>query len=114
MFSLPILANTCTTALFKPSPQQALLDGSLTRHITVRLYSRDPASLLCIPVTDTTCLLEGKDVHGLMVIRHRVPFQTFQVRQTFFILASIPIQIIFGKAILRILLFVLKKQNKKG
>lgn len=43
-----------------PHPEQTLLGGSLTRHITVRLYSRTLASLLYIPVTTTTCLSGGK------------------------------------------------------
>ena len=68
--------SLCTTSTSKPflHAEQTLLGGSLTRHTTVRLYSRTPASLLCIPVTEATCLSEGKDGHGLMVRRQHVPF----------------------------------------
>lgn len=59
--SLRTTTNRPNGTVFQtPHPEQTLLGGSLTRHITVRPNSKTPASLLCIPVTTTTWLSGGK------------------------------------------------------
>lgn len=77
MSPLLIMISVCTTSTFKHRlhPEQMWLGGWLTKmHYSTAVF-RTQGSLLCIPVTTTSCLSEGKDVHGLMARRQHVPFK---------------------------------------
>lgn len=51
-----------------------LFGGSLTRHTSVRQYSRAPGLSTLHSCHNYNVPSRGKDVHGLMVIRRHVPF----------------------------------------